>query len=384
MRTSWPNESLLHELSRRNPVADHSLAGSELTPQATALLSRVIASEPGVSVTSAGDGGHSSSDGVVMKPRNAAHGRRPRLVAIGLTASLLVVALVFVSVAPPGRTVNAGAAILSRTAMIADEQAQSPPLAPGQFLYIKKFELTDFALAVGGSGIGTIGSHDPYLVLQPLVTQTWLAADGSGRSVQTGLPGPPRFLNPKDRAKWVAAGSPEFGAMLDGPGDSLSVAPRATMSALPTRPSVLGPLLASGKVDPLTGGLLPKNALFASPKSLGPEIQTIASLLGQPYASPALRSALYRVASRLPGVHLLGNVTDGIGRRGTAVEYTWRGWRSVLIFDPATSALLEQKLVEVTPDAGHEAISAVAALSIYEASGVVDSTTATPKQSSGR
>jgi hypothetical protein len=91
----------------------------------------------------------------------------------------------------------------------------------------------------------------------------------------------------------------------------------------------------------------------------------------------ALRSALYQVASRLPGVQLLGTVTDGIGRRGFAVQYTSRGWRNVLIFDPTTSALPGQKTVAVGPDAGHVAIGAVGGLSIYEASAAVDSITAT-------
>jgi hypothetical protein len=380
MRTSWPNEALQHELSLRNPVAERSLTGSELTPQAIALLSRLTASEPGISETSGGDGDQRTSNGVVMMPGNAIKGRRPRLVAVGLVASLLVVVLVFINITTPGQSDNAGAAILKRTALIANEQPPFPPLGPGQFLYTKKVELVDIVPPAVGTGGVPVSAHEIYMLLQPLIVQTWMAADGSGRLSQTVEPGPPSFLNPADRAKWVAAGSPDLGAALNnnttfGPGGPPSVTPIATLSALPTNPSVLGPLLASGKVDDL-GGLLPNPSALFSPKSVEFEIETIASLLGQPYASPALRSALYQVASRLPGVHLLGAVTDGIGRRGTAVEYTLRGWQDMLIFDTTTSALLEQKTVAVGPDAGHVAIGTVGDLSIYETSAVVDSTTA--------
>jgi hypothetical protein len=233
----------------------------------------------------------------------------------------------------------------------------------------------------GADGV-PIPSNENYLVLQPLVVQTWLAADGSGRMAQTVKPGPPLFLNPADRAKWIASGSPGFGAAMNinstfGPGGSSPwVVPLATLSALPTNPSVLGPLLAGGKIDEV-GSFMPNLRAPFHPQSVGFQIEAIAGLLGQPYASPALRSALYQVASRLPGVHLLGAVADGIGRRGTAVEYTLNGLRNVLIFDATTSALLEHKTVAAGPVAGHVAIGAVEDLSINEASAVVDSITAT-------
>jgi hypothetical protein len=70
-------------------------------------------------------------------------------------------------------------------------------------------------------------------------------------------------------------------------------------------------------------------------------------------ASPAQRAALYEVAARIPGVELVGRVTDSAGRPGIAVAMTDTSSRSrqVLIFDPTTSQLLAE---EQTVVAGNE------------------------------
>ncbi len=82
-------------------------------------------------------------------------------------------------------------------------------------------------------------------------------------------------------------------------------------------------------------------ALQADVKGAGPDAQselfTIAGdLLRESPAPPALRKALYDVAASIPGVHLTGKVTDGLGRPGTGVE---RGGET-LVIDPADGRLL--------------------------------------------
>ncbi|MDC7122676.1 CU044_5270 family protein [Cellulomonas fimi] len=62
-------------------------------------------------------------------------------------------------------------------------------------------------------------------------------------------------------------------------------------------------------------------------------------------APPALRAVLWTVASRIPGVVLVGDVTDSTGRPGVAVErdMTEDGWsRERYIIDRATGDLLEE------------------------------------------
>jgi hypothetical protein len=48
----------------------------------------------------------------------------------------------------------------------------------------------------------------------------------------------------------------------------------------------------------------------------------IGDALRETASSPRQRAALYEVASRLPGIHLIGEVTDPVGRRGLAVART--------------------------------------------------------------
>jgi hypothetical protein len=64
----------------------------------------------------------------------------------------------------------------------------------------------------------------------------------------------------------------------------------------------------------------------------------VGDLLRESPAPPALRKALWEVAARIPGITLVGDVTDHAGRAGVAVER--HGTRYVL--DPSDGRLLEE------------------------------------------
>jgi hypothetical protein len=66
-------------------------------------------------------------------------------------------------------------------------------------------------------------------------------------------------------------------------------------------------------------------------------------------APPEIRAALFRMIQRLPGIELLGPMTDRLGRHGIGVGFTEYGVRDVLIFDLATSAVLEREGIAVDP-----------------------------------
>jgi hypothetical protein len=73
----------------------------------------------------------------------------------------------------------------------------------------------------------------------------------------------------------------------------------------------------------------------------------IASTIFEKGASPALRSALFKVIEQLPGVTVVGPTKDEAGRSGLGIAinsrsslYTGGNTRYVLIFDPNTSAVL--------------------------------------------
>jgi len=86
-----------------------------------------------------------------------------------------------------------------------------------------------------------------------------------------------------------------------------------------------------------------------------PDFTTFAAVVqlleaGEP---PQITAALYRVLELLPGIEGLGPMTDRIGRRGTGVGLMSLGIRYELIFNPATSAVLEAAAVVVTPQPRH-------------------------------
>ncbi|MGW2458075.1 CU044_5270 family protein [Streptomyces sp. NPDC001761] len=72
---------------------------------------------------------------------------------------------------------------------------------------------------------------------------------------------------------------------------------------------------------------------------------------------PAVRAAAYRLMAGLPGVRVLGHVTDALGREGVGVEPpdTYRTplgtTRQRLVFDPATGSMLSDEYLLVEPSA---------------------------------
>lgn len=93
--------------------------------------------------------------------------------------------------------------------------------------------------------------------------------------------------------------------------------------ALPTDP---GQLETALNADIKGAGQNPTAELFV----------IVGDLLRESPAPPALRKALYDVAAGIPGVHLVGRITDAVGRTGTGVERDGE----TLVIDPSTGELL--------------------------------------------
>jgi hypothetical protein len=205
----------------------------------------------------------------------------------------------------------------------------------------------------------------------PQQRQIWIGADGSGRIQETY--GTPSFVTPADRAAWVSHGSPALSTTPSdttfGPG-TLSDGPQV-LSKLPTDPGQLGSMLSARTIE---GG----------PPGPAEDFAQIGDLLRETNASPALRSALYQVAETIPGVKLLGTVTDHDGRSGIGLARVSAGGEEFeYVFDPSTSALLGEQDVATVPNAGYPGATAGTLLSwaVYVSSGVVDSLSATPSGS---
>jgi len=108
----------------------------------------------------------------------------------------------------------------------------------------------------------------------------------------------------------------------------------AQLYALPTDPAKLGAML-SDKVK----GYGPDPNPTGGVSAVQEEFVEIGDLLRESPASPALRKALYEVAAGIPGVRLVGNLKDALGRTGVGVA---RNGEETLLIAPATGQLLAE------------------------------------------
>lgn len=326
------NESdpLIRRLADANPVPQRDVDG----------LHRASAERLLVEVTSGR-----------RRPRSAAGHRAG--VRLLVTAGVVFSAIVGVVIVRVGGGAPATAAeLLSGTAAVAEDRGTSHRQGP--FVYAKT--VSDQLTTSEGDG-GT------WSVVQPIAEETWIAADGSGRV--RSVFGEPRFLGPRDEAGWRASGAPEFPS-----GTSDSTLPAGALSyealeSLPTDP------------DELLSALREQVAFEGIPGDVGVFLR-LGQLLSRGDAPPALRAGLYRAASQLPGIQLVGPVTDPTGRPGVGVGMTYSetgaAVRLVMVFDQETSALLAQEQILLEP-APWVDVNAGARLSYiaYLGSGRVDS-----------
>jgi hypothetical protein len=297
----------------------------------------------------------------------------------GLAAAALAVAVALPALLPGGGPGGAGSAeaarLLQRIAVVAADQPSQPPPVIGQYVYTETRD-EQTLLYVPGRGLANFSFTDSWS------REAWIGPDGSGRIFSTLRE--VRFPSAADRAAWVAAGSPELGGdetTIDesfGPGE-LHFLDLATLTTDPQE------LLAVIEEREIVGGPPGDWETFA----------IVGDLLRETYAPPALRAALYEVAANLPDVEYLGPVEDAVGRPGLAVASTHDGIRREMIFDPETAQLLGENDVLVDPDeltveVGPETYpgtivygpgrpGTVLYSGVYLASGVVDSTAATPR-----
>lgn len=280
--------------------------------------------------------------------------KRRRYAARGLTAAAVAGAAVIVAVAvipgspgSPGHPDPAAAAVLGQAAVTASRQPATQAAGPGQYEYVKVIKEQR-----GANGI-TRGGRTAWQECDAVqAIQYWVAPDGSGRMSADGGP---------------SCGFPTSETFTAGQAD-IYVYPDA--AALPADPAALGQII----VHKYEGGKADAGATFQ-----------FAGTILQSGAPPKVRAALYRLIESLPGVQLLGPMADKLGRHGIAVGYTQYGIRDTLIFDPATSAVLEREGVIVDPA---EAVTGPAEppakagevlnYTVYVTSGVVNSDTATP------
>jgi hypothetical protein len=314
----------------------------------------------------------------ILGQRRRSRRPMPGLV-LGAVAAAVVVAVAVTQLLPgpaisprpvtrPGQTV----AGLNSLALAAAAQPSHSPLKRGQFEYTDE---------VSASWIDTYNATPAtsYNVRYTERRQVWVATDGAGRILETYSD--PWLPPGKNRAGWIAAGRPSLRV---GPAretfrpgkNGLSVGVPGLLK-LPTNPRKLAALIFSGKVD---GG----------PLGPGEDFVRVGDLLRETYAPPKLRAAIFKVAEMIPGVRVLGMVTDPKGTSGIALAHTHhlaaRGQvpgqddKSVLIFNPKTSALVAEETYVTYTRTGRTTLTA---WTVYLKSGVVSSLHSTTPLTSG-
>ncbi len=342
-----------------DPVRGSSLPSAD-SPEATYLYQQI-----------------SSSSAPRLK---AQHGTQVRVIAgVGLAGAAALVAVLVVPGAP-GAPTSAAAAVLAHLSKVAADQPAAAALPAGQYEYTASVGMNLISRVyendeLPGSPTTSGPPKQTFSVYAPVTRQVWIATDGSGRLEQSY--GTPSFLTPADRAAWVSDGSPD---VVPASSDVDSIEPKGALVApdlsnLPTNP---GTLLAG--IEARTVG-----SSFDAPAGAAGTFQIIGDLLRETDASPTLRATLYQVAAQMPGVTLIGTVTDAAGRSGMAVAYASNCEQNELIFDLTTSVLLGEASVVTDPSQLCRldvSVGTVVYETSYVASGVVNSTSDVPEGTS--
>ena len=256
---------------------------------------------------------------IAIRPRRIAWPRlRPRrALLMALAAGTLAIVLArgpFFWILPSD---PAATAALEQVATVAAEAPQPIELGDG-FVYTKTDALWAF-------------SSMDWTYWRPLIREDWIAADGSGRIRETV--GEPIFLSEDERETWLAGEFDLYALNEDFGPDGLFTG--------------YGPLPAN--VDELRAFV--RHLAEGSdgwPIEVG-MFSYIRDLLRDPLQPPEVRAGLFLVASTLPGIEMLGPTKDHIGRDGMGVAMSAWFRREIIIFDPATSAMLEERTISNLP-----------------------------------
>jgi len=241
--------------------------------------------------------------------RPATRRRRMPAIAIAATGAAALAAALALALLP-ANTSGASPAAVRLLAKIATTAARqpAPPVRDSQFWYIKSW---------GADQVCNGGSGNNCVLVKPHERQIWQSVSNqcvTGLLREYGQDIPLKFTT-----NYLHC--PYRGGVHDPT--------YRFLQSLPTDPHALLSL-----IEQQMQGQLPR-----------PEeaFTTIGDLLGEAIAPPQVSAALYRAAALIPGVTVVANATDAIGRHGVAVAYTFRGIRTEWIFSKHTLRYLGER-----------------------------------------
>ncbi len=215
---------------------------------------------------------------------------------------------------------SAVAAVLQRLANLA--AVQSPVGAPraGQYLYVASLQAGE-SVEAGCT------------VLVPEQRQIWIGASGSGRTLD--VPGAPSFFSAHEKLVCQRSHSAMLHAATTVSDTWWARGCYSLGDASYLHGSFQDPQALLRQMARIDGG----------PPGPAGAFMRVGFFLRESDASPALRAAIYRAAAAIPGVRLIGAVTDRLGRHGIGIALTSHGSTSELIFNPRNSSMLAEQTV---------------------------------------
>ena len=250
------------------------------------------------------------------------------LIGLGLAISLTAVLLMAGSGDEPPGSFGIERSVAVRSAAEAGTPARPTLVSAAEKVSPAGSGPVAYSRIVRGS-LDTVGGDEPYSFWQPQEVSTWIGPDG--RVLVRSVRGEAWFAGRRDRER---AGN--GGAVPDAGETDRVELPAGTPSVFGDLPLDPGPLERRMRED-TGGGTDVDYRIF----------KRIQELLLDPGLTPAQTAALYRVASRLPGATLTGEVTDQLRRPGVSIglDTEDRTKRTELILDPRTGALLQSREV---------------------------------------
>lgn len=238
--------------------------------------------------------------------------RRPLFAALGAGTVLAAIAITAVALvlsgSHPAPASPAAVELLAKVANAAARQP-APPVRNGDFMYIR----SEVAYAVYENGSQTPATeplHERQIWLPVANVCDWgLVIEQGQRTSLAPSPG----------------SGPSFSVKC-GPGN-LDNATYRLLQSLPTDPRTLLSLIYAFDQ---------KNGEGQALGSDGEAFVTIGDLIRETIVPPRTAAALYRAAALIPGVTLIGRVTNVEGQPGIAIAWTNSTDRNEWIFNPTT------------------------------------------------
>jgi hypothetical protein len=313
-------------------VNDEDLASTVREPEAQALFARIVAAPTGRA-----------------KAPPPADRRRPGgrwlIAAAGLAAAAATAVVISLGGGPSPEVVTPAAAALRQAADSAREQDGIPR---GRYLYVRS---ANASMAL-----------DCCEALVPHVRELWLGEHAGEALLRERPVGDPEFLSEQGRERWIDLGRPELEAKTPFSGILTGIPPRAWYEGRLELPSDADAIYERFEQDAEADTREPGVPFDAHVRSA--MFHHFSDVLREARATPEQRAAAYEALARVPGLTLVGDVTDRLGRPGVAValdvvdnEPSDFHYRYLLVFDPKTADLLEERR-EVLPGNRYRGLAA--------------------------